>query len=75
MHSGGRMLHMVAVVKLTGYGLGKEKTMIAEEFGSWSLIPCGMDKTSAQNWKRIKKKDWDDAVLKHQLKTCGRSNG
>ena len=69
IHNGGRMLHMLAAVNMTGYGCGNSKTIIAEEFGSWSLIPCGMDKTSAQNWKCIKKKDWDNALIKHQEDT------
>jgi hypothetical protein len=57
-HNGGGMLHMLCVTETTGYG----RTMLAEEFGSWRIIPCGMSEDNATNWHEISKEIWDACV-------------
>ena len=54
-HTTGQMLHMLGYVKTSGYG----KTILAEEFSTWKIIQCGMDKYSSQNYKKIKKNEWN----------------
>lgn len=53
-HSGGRMIHILALVETVMYG----QCLIAEEAPGGAIIPIGTDVDSTIGWKEVVKEEW-----------------
>lgn len=54
-HSTGSILHIIGELETTMYGM----SLMAEVGGEGKIIAVGKDKSSAVNYRKITKEEWD----------------